>query len=214
VKLTRERVVDAGLEVLADSGLAGVSMRAVAGRLDAQAGSLYYHVADKDHLVRLMADRVAQQAFDAATDALDALPDRADWRTVVGTQMSTLRATIGRHAGGAVLLASAPSLASTGALRLMERLLSTLADAGVPSVERAAAADALLSHVTGFVLQEQSATPAASGRSDEDGLAALAADFPLTFASMRAGPSDEDLTFTSGVELLCAGIAVRLEGRR
>jgi AcrR family transcriptional regulator len=214
VKLTRDRVVDAGLEVLAESGLAGVSMRAVAAHLDARAGSLYYHVADKDHLVRLMADRVAQQAHDAGTVALAALPDGAGWRAVVGVQVSTLRATIRRHSGGAVLLASAPSLASTGSLRLMERLLATLADADVPPGGRAVAADALLSHVTGFVLQEQSTVPTDLGAPDPDGLATLTADFPLVFASMAAGPADDDATFAAGVDLLCDGIAATLEGRR
>ncbi|GIG22417.1 TetR family transcriptional regulator [Cellulomonas chitinilytica] len=212
MKLTRDRVVDAGLEVLAEDGLAGVTMRATARRLDAQAGSLYYHVADRAHLVRLMADRVAQRAYDAGTRELADLPDPDDWRSAVRVQATTLRTTIREHAGGAVLLASAPSLASTGALQLMERLLATLARAGVPVGERAVAADAVLSHVTGFVLQEQTAAPV--GPPDVDGLAGLAAAFPLTFQSMGAGPDDEDATFARGVDLLCAGIAAHLDGRR
>ena len=80
MKLSVDRIVDAGLETYAEVGFHALSMRQVARRLDAQAGSLYYHVADKATLVRLMADRVARQAYDAGTVALDALPVDHDWR--------------------------------------------------------------------------------------------------------------------------------------
>ena len=38
-----------------------VSMRAVAGRLDCEAMSLYRHVSDKAHLLELVGQRIAQE---------------------------------------------------------------------------------------------------------------------------------------------------------
>jgi len=204
VKLSTDRIVDAGLAVYAQVGLHGLSMRAVAARLDTHAGSLYYHVADKARLLALMSDRIAQQAYDAGTTALAELPARAGWVDRVAAQMHALRITIRRHPGGAELLTAGPALAGAGALLISERLLATLAGAGLPPAGRSTAADALLSHVTGFVLQEQGPTGASSDAVD---LAALAARFPLTFARPDA---DEDATFAAGVVLICAGIAASL----
>ncbi|MEV7401743.1 hypothetical protein AB0N93_15290 [Streptomyces sp. NPDC091267] len=49
----------------------------MATRLDTQARSMYYRVPNKSALLQLMADRPAQQAYDAGADALAALPDGA-----------------------------------------------------------------------------------------------------------------------------------------
>jgi AcrR family transcriptional regulator len=155
VKLTLDRIVDASMAVLAEVGYHGLPMRQVADRLDVHAGSLYYHVRDKNALLGLMADRVAQQAHDAGTIALAALPADATWQDRIHTQAVSLRHAILRHPGGAVLLAGSPRTLSAGALALMERMLHTLREAGVPTEHRAVAADAVLGHLTGFVLQEQ-----------------------------------------------------------
>ncbi|WP_330296950.1 TetR/AcrR family transcriptional regulator [Streptomyces sp. NBC_00503] len=211
MKLTEERIVEAGMAVFAESGYHGLSMRRVAQRLDAQAGSLYYHVPSKSALVQLMADRVARQAYEAGTRALEALEDqedqadldaRAGWQERVEAQLVTLRRSIRLHMGGAVMFADSPKVLSAGALSLMERLLETLRAAGVPEEHCGVAADALLSHVTGFVLQEQSQSPAVAIGAEE--AAALRERFPLTVAAAAA--FDEDEKFLRSVRLLCAGI--------
>ncbi|WP_371616381.1 TetR/AcrR family transcriptional regulator [Streptomyces sp. NBC_00454] len=214
MKLTEERIVEAGMAVFAESGYHGLSMRRVAQRLDAQAGSLYYHVPSKSALVQLMADRVARQAYEAGTRALEELEElqdlqdladldaRAGWRERVEAQVVTLRRSIRLHPGGAVMFADSPKVLSAGALSLMERLLETLRAAGVPEEHCGIAADALLSHVTGFVLQEQSQSPAVAIDAEE--AAGLRERFPLTVAAAAA--FDEDEKFVRSVRLLCAGI--------
>ncbi|WP_406179740.1 TetR/AcrR family transcriptional regulator [Streptomyces sp. NBC_01006] len=210
MKLTVERIIDAGMAVFAETGYHGLSMRRVAQRLDAQAGSLYYHVPNKGALVQLMADRVARQAYDAGTTALDQLDPGADWRQRIEAQLVTLRHSIRRHAGGAVMLADSPKVLSPGALSLMERLLETLREAGVPAVHRGVAADTLLSHVTGFVLQEQSQSPTAAVSADD--ATALRERYPMTVA--EAGTLTEDEKFTRSVRLLCAGVDTLVEPTR
>ena len=202
MKLTLDRIVDASMAVFAEVGYHGLSMRQVADRLDVHAGSLYYHVRDKNALLGLMADRVAQQAYDAGTAALAALPADATWQDRIHAQAVSLRHAILRHPGGAVLLAGSPRTLSAGALALMERMLHTLREAGVPTEHRAVAADTVLSHLTGFVLQEQT-EPATPDVRAED-LADLAERFPLTFT--EAGPGDQDERFSTSVRLLCAAI--------
>ncbi|WP_329448362.1 TetR/AcrR family transcriptional regulator C-terminal domain-containing protein (plasmid) [Streptomyces sp. NBC_01426] len=210
MKLTRERIIDAGMAEFAESGYHGLSMRKVAQRLDAQAGSLYYHVPNKSALVQLMADRVACQAYDAGTAALSALNPGADWQDRVQAQLTALRESIRRHPGGAVMLADSPKVLSTGALSLMERLLETLHGAGIPADHAAIGADTLLSHTTGFVLQEQSQSPTMDISAKE--AATVHARFPLTVAAASAFTEDD--TFLRSVRLVCAGLATLTDAAR
>ncbi len=209
MKLTLDRIVDAGMATFAEVGYDGLSMRRVAERLGAQAGSLYYHVPSKEALLRLCADRVAQQAYGAGTAALAGLPPGAGWRDRVLVQVVALRTSIRDSRGGAVLLAASPKLLSPGALSVMERLLQTLADAGVPASDQRVAADSLLSYVTGFVLQEQSESPVLPTSAEE--VAVLASRFPM----VMAGSDDEESElFVRSVRLLCSGIATAIEATR
>ncbi|QHC27691.1 MULTISPECIES: TetR/AcrR family transcriptional regulator [unclassified Streptomyces] len=205
MKLTKERIVDAGMAVFAEVGYHNLSMRQVADRLDAHAGSLYYHVRGKEELLALMADRVCRRAYDAGTDALAALPSAATWQDRVEAQATALRAEIREHPGGAQLLAESPGMLSTGAFSLMERLLRTLLDAGVPVAHCGIAADTLLSHITGFVLQEEN-RPTAPPAVTADLYADLCERFPLVMGDVipRLGEDDK---FTRSIRLLCTGFA-------
>jgi TetR/AcrR family transcriptional regulator, tetracycline repressor protein len=58
VALTRERIVEAAHAVLAEQGLAGLSMRRVAQDLAVRPGALYYHVANKQELLAEVAGRI------------------------------------------------------------------------------------------------------------------------------------------------------------
>jgi AcrR family transcriptional regulator len=71
--LSREQVVAAAIELADERGLAGLSTRAIAGRLGVGATAMYWHVPSKDDLYELM--------FDAAMGELE-LPARpsGDWR--------------------------------------------------------------------------------------------------------------------------------------
>ncbi|WP_354637132.1 TetR/AcrR family transcriptional regulator [Kitasatospora camelliae] len=203
MKLTKERIVDAGMAVFAAVGYQNLSMRQVADRLDTHAGSLYYHVRGKDELLALMADRVCRRAYDGGTEALAALPPTATWQDRIEAQATALRRSIKQHPGGAQLLAESPATLSTGALALMERLLRTLVDAGLPADHCGIAADTLLSHVTGFVLQEQNQFTVPPPVTAELHTS-LREQFPLLMGSRVPRLSQEE-KFTRSVRLLCAG---------
>ncbi|MFH8383647.1 TetR/AcrR family transcriptional regulator [Kitasatospora sp. NPDC018058] len=205
MKLTKERIVDAGMAVFAEVGYQNLSMRQVADRLNAHAGSLYYHVRGKDELLALMADRVCRRAYDAGTEALAALPPTATWPDRVEAQATALRLEIKQHPGGAQLLAESPGVLSTGGLSLMERLLRTLLDADLPAAHCGIAADTLLSHVTGFVLQEQN-QPATPPTVTAELYAELCDRFPLVMGELIPRLS-QDEKFTRSIRLLCTGFA-------
>jgi AcrR family transcriptional regulator len=58
--LTRERLVDAALALIREEGLEGLSMRALAERLQVKAASLYWHVRDRRELVELLAESILE----------------------------------------------------------------------------------------------------------------------------------------------------------
>jgi len=60
------QIVDVGLQLLHEHGLAALSMRALAKRLGVQASALYWHLGDKNELVAHMSWRFYQGAIDAA----------------------------------------------------------------------------------------------------------------------------------------------------
>ena len=55
-ELSRERVIAAALEIADAEGLAALSIRGLAARLETSAMSLYRHVRNKHELIALMAD--------------------------------------------------------------------------------------------------------------------------------------------------------------
>ncbi|MBT0770606.1 TetR/AcrR family transcriptional regulator C-terminal domain-containing protein [Kineosporia sp. J2-2] len=56
--LTRERIVQAAIELLDSEGLEGLNMRTLGDRLNSAATAVYWHVQNKDNLVELAGDQV------------------------------------------------------------------------------------------------------------------------------------------------------------
>jgi TetR/AcrR family transcriptional regulator, tetracycline repressor protein len=73
--LSRERLVEAALELINQEGLDALSMRALADRLDVKAASLYWHVRDRRELVELLAESIL--------DSVSRPRARATWRESV-----------------------------------------------------------------------------------------------------------------------------------
>lgn len=74
MKWTREDWTEAGLAALAEGGLAGVAVEALARRLGATKGSFYWHFKDRGELVRGVLERWERVATDEVLEALSQLP--------------------------------------------------------------------------------------------------------------------------------------------
>jgi len=98
--LTRDRLVAAALALVNEDGLEGLSMRALADRLDVKAASLYWHVRDRRELLDLIAEGL-----------LDDVPrtrGRGDWRRGVVATGEALRRTVSAHKDADRVLLEAP----------------------------------------------------------------------------------------------------------
>lgn len=104
--ITLESLSRAGLRLLADHGLADVSMRRVAKEFDVAVSALYWHVKDKQSLLGAMVDRLfATLNFPPATD---------HWQTDLTVRAELLYATMLTTRDAAELTASVLALGTGG----------------------------------------------------------------------------------------------------
>lgn len=68
-KLDRAGIVREALALLAEQGLADVSLRKIAARLKVTVSSLYWHIRDRDQLLALMCERVFRDCLESTGEA-------------------------------------------------------------------------------------------------------------------------------------------------
>ncbi|MFB6876452.1 TetR/AcrR family transcriptional regulator [Streptomyces sp. NPDC056323] len=139
--LTRDQIVQAAIEHLDADGLEGLNMRALGKRLNSAATAVYWHVENKDNLVRL--------ATDQAWSELE-LPDPAavDWRTAVTAMATDLYAMFTRHPWLVQVLA-AHVVYGEGKARHDDHHLAVHETAGFTAVQADRAAAAVFTYVLG-----------------------------------------------------------------
>jgi AcrR family transcriptional regulator len=203
-RLSRERIVEAALGVVAREGLDALSMRRLAQELDVWPMSVYRYFRDKEELL--------DAVVDGATDDVVALPAAGTWREQIGELLRQARAALGAEAGGLGPRFTRAML-TPGALRVSEAGVRILHDAGLEPDEAAQAWRALCGYVFGFAAFDDGAPPGESERRARSALAALPPDeYPaLTeatdgFATALAGSGQLDY----GLERMLDGLEARL----
>ncbi|HXJ33048.1 MAG TPA: TetR family transcriptional regulator [Candidatus Eisenbacteria bacterium] len=210
--LTRERIVEVGLRLLAERGVEGLNMRALADALGTAPMSLYRHVRSKDDLVTAIVAQVL--------DRLELeIPERGPWTVRAAAWMHSLRNhLVASPAAVSILLHHghyAPAL-----LRATNTLLQILRDAGFDGPDAVRASREIMWSTLGFVSSEvrgPSFSPsfyaqavrtggAAEGLRSED-VAEIAAHMPYMLTR------DLDDVFGAIVRHLLAGLAAELRER-
>jgi len=90
--LTRERLVEAALELINAEGLDALSMRALADRLEVKAASLYWHVRDRRELLELVAESLVA--------SIPPVRARGGWRQSVLAAGAALRKRVADQKDG------------------------------------------------------------------------------------------------------------------
>ena len=194
--LNRQAVVDAALQLLSDVGIAGLSMRGLAERLNVKAASLYWHVRDKDQVLELVAESLLERVT---------VPAGSDgWREPVAAACTALVALLrDQPAAADVLLVSLPVVQRSP---LATELARALAEAGLAGAE--SAAFGLLAGIAGAA----SVSPRVTSATDQQALT-LAVDSGSWKIAVRAGPGDmlEPASSVGGGG--AAGLEMREDGR-
>jgi AcrR family transcriptional regulator len=146
VALSREQVVATAVDLLGRYGLADLSMRRLARELGVAPGALYWHVANKQELLVEVADALL-------ADVVPPRPDLPPAEALAASAVA-IRDAIAHvpDAGEVVGLAYAIDADAVRPLRDLARLAGRV---GAPSGERQAAADLVVHHVLGSVMDEQ-----------------------------------------------------------
>lgn len=143
--LSRERVVEAAVEVADAGGLAAVSMRNVGKRLGVEAMSLYHHIPNKEALLDELVEWIFRQME---------LPGRDDpWRPAMTMRAASSRRVLAAHPWALGLIESRPT-PLPGVMRHHDAVLGNLRRNGF-SLDLAAHAFSVIdAYVFGFVMTE------------------------------------------------------------
>ncbi|TDD62453.1 TetR/AcrR family transcriptional regulator [Actinomadura rubrisoli] len=211
--LTRERIVEAAVELLDTSGEGGLTFRALTGRLATGPGAIYWHVASKSELLDAATDAVVAAALATGPAGSAGSPHKE-----IGAVALGLFDAIDEHPWLATQLATQLSRNPWGPVtpRIFESIGRGVRALGVPEGGWFTAASALVHYILGAAGQN-----AANGRGAGSGVdrgefldsvsraweALDPGDYPFARAvadQMRG--HDDRAEFLAGIDLILAGI--------
>ena len=208
IPLSRDRILDAALNLADSSGVETVTMRRLGEELGFEAMSLYRHVANKNDLLDGMLDLVLAEWQ---------LPDgKGDWREAIRASALSVHGALCRHRWAAQLLMTGAHI-RPARLRYMEHLLGRLGEAGFDDETTYHVYHLLDGYIFGFSLWEiaYSTIPL-----DAEAVSSLMQTIPwdeyahLTThrdQHMSDGPHREVSAFEVGLDLILDGLKKRLD---
>ena len=143
IPLTRERVLEAAIELADARGIEALSMRRLARALGVEAMTLYHHVANKDEILNGILEIVESE--------IELPAQGTHWKAALRRTALSTHDVFERHPWAAGL-----TLSATGErpvrYRYMNAILGTLRQAGFSPALTDHAYHALESHIAGFTL--------------------------------------------------------------
>lgn len=208
--LSKERIVEAAIDILDAEGESGLTFRALAARLSTGSGAIYWHVADKNELLAATTDGVIARVMSGVTGDLE--PPAA----IRGIALGVFDA-IDAHPWVGAQLSREPWRSAM--LQIFEGIGGRLQKLGVPETAQFDAAAALLSYILGVAGQNAANARLARDLEQTDRAAFLgavaarwaeldAAEYPFLRKVAAQFPAHDDREqFLAGVDLILAGIA-------
>ncbi|MEO5874459.1 MAG: TetR/AcrR family transcriptional regulator [Streptosporangiaceae bacterium] len=204
VRLTRERIVQAAIDLIERDGADAVSMRRVAAELGAAAMSLYHHVPNKAALLDAVVERIVTD-IDFGDDPAAPVRERARG------MMRAFRKIAHDHPR-TVTLVITHTFESPTTMRLFEHAMEIARSAGYAGPEAARIAVAFLSYAIGSLMRESQLSKAQE--TGFDLVRVIGAVGPGQFPNMTALALtdfryDPEADFEYGLELLLKSLPER-----
>ncbi len=213
VRLSRERILDAALELIDAEGLDAVSMRTLAARLGVQAMSLYHHFANKAALFDGLHERLLLQ--------MRVEVDGLGWDEALRQLARSYRAVAAAHPLAFGLLATRP-LSTPREVVHIAPALGVLSADGLTAAEQLFVVNLFFSSLNGLLLAELAPIPGHNDVAEPDLVAAFAATVeahpqvgPLGELLAQITAASDDRTYLASrfddyVEVLLAGLRQQL----
>ena len=148
-KLTEDEVLDAALSLLAEHGLDGLNVRAVAARLGASPGTLYNYFDSKQTMVEAALAR-------ALSPVILSIVRSGDWRADLRATMVALHDALRARPAAVSLVGAGVGAEAMDPIR--EHLLGSLAGAGLSTPDQLRALNMLVSLAVGDIVVLQAHT--------------------------------------------------------
>jgi AcrR family transcriptional regulator len=205
--LSRDRIIEASIELLDGSGESGLTFRALSERLATGPGAIYWHIANKSDLMGA---------------ACDAIVARTMNEIIVTTPEATIRAVaiglfdvIAEHPWVGSAITSSPGLSPI--VRILERVGRQIRALGVPDEQQWASVGALMSYILGVSRQNAANGQLARtlGLDRSDFLEAVstawsqldAKEYPFARSVARQiRDHDDRIDYLAGIDLILSGI--------
>ncbi|MGW2523805.1 TetR/AcrR family transcriptional regulator [Streptomyces sp. NPDC001617] len=214
--LSRERIVEAAIDVLDTAGENGLTFRTLSERLATGPGAIYWHVAGKAELLAAAADR-------AVTLSLHTEPADGSADGMHATALGLFDAMAAHPWLASQLTAQlSHNPAGPATTRLFEAIGRQVRALGAPASSWFTATTALLHYILGAASQNAANAERARGLDPDTGRGAYLdtvaeawsrldpEDYPFTRAVADQGLEHDDrLQFTAGIDLIIAGILGR-----
>ncbi|MGW3666847.1 TetR/AcrR family transcriptional regulator [Streptomyces sp. NPDC005141] len=205
-KLDKKQVVETALRLLNETGLDGLTLRAIAKELNVQAPALYWHFKNKQELL----DEMATEMYRRMVADVGEGPD-AGWRERLLAANRGLRAALLSYRDGAKVFSGSRFTGTLHAVE-MERTLRLFTESGFTLTQAVRATSTTYVYTIGFVTEEQGVQPLPGERRegyDLDERARRMADFPLSAAAGAEIFGNYERHFEEGLHLVVAGIEAR-----
>ena len=222
--LSKEVVAAAAVDLLDEHGERGFTFKLLTERLRTGAGAVYWHVANKDELVALAADRVIGDALVAgagvsADHGTDPEPDpdpdpTPDAETRLRALALAVYDTLEQHQWAAAHVTAQHGLLN--GLHLLDRIGTLITDTKTPNGQRFAVATAIFNYVTGVTAHDIARATEVSATTTRDAYLARQAErwaaldpraFPfLSDVTADLRDHDDRDQFVAGLDLLLAGL--------
>jgi len=145
IRLSKDRVLRAALQIADTSGVESLTMRKLAQKLGVEAMTLYYYLTNKDDILDGILDLVVGE--------IERPAEEGDWKAALRRSAISAHQVLLRHPWAGNLMMS-PARIRPARLRYMESLLGRLRQAGFSAEMTHHAYHALDSHIIGFTMWE------------------------------------------------------------
>lgn len=202
--LSRDRILQAALDIVDAHGAEAVTMRRIAGELGVDPMALYRHVKDKDALLDGMVELLWRQV---------PLPprQRGDWIEPLRSYAHALRDALMAHPCAAGLLLARPVMFRP-VLEAYDTLLGNIRDGGFDDAQAAQILRSVISSAFADAIANLTYRSLSSGSSETDALISLSQALPedtpahlVRTAYAVCGTCEPDADFTFVLDLILNG---------